>query len=83
MPGRIQTEVIFPSLPAWRRRSRRSRIALELSLGLILFALIGLGASMQVPGWMRLIGWAFLLGSLAVQSILVFLHWKRRGGWQK
>lgn len=83
MPGRMQTEVIFPSLPGWRSLSRRRRIVLELSLGLVLLALIGLGASMQMPGWMRLIGWAFLLGSLAAQSVLVFRHWKRRRGWEK
>lgn len=83
MPGRIHSEFVFPSLPAYRSLSRRRRIVFELSLGLVVLAFVGLGASVQMPGWIRLIGWALLVGYWMAWSVLAFRHWLRRRGWQK
>ncbi|MGA8109412.1 MAG: hypothetical protein WBD46_08400 [Acidobacteriaceae bacterium] len=83
MPPSVNDEIVFPLPPAHRRLSRRTRLILELSVGLALLAFIGIGASVRMPVWLRLIGWAFLIGSLVAQSVLVARHWKRRRGWRK
>jgi hypothetical protein len=83
MPPVDKGEIVFPLLPAHRRLSRRTRLCIELSVGAIVIVLIGIGASLQMPGWLRLIGWTFLIGSLVAQSLLVVQHWKRRRGWRR
>ena len=81
-PG-VKDEIIFPLPPAHRRLSRRKRLIVELGVGLALLAFIGIGASIRMPVWLRLIGWALLIGNLVGQSVVVAQRWKRRRGWRK
>lgn len=50
---------------------------IELTVGVVILALIPIGVSVQMPLWLQLLGWVFLAISLVDQSVLV-VRWQRR-----
>lgn len=68
----------IPEPSAKRRPSRRRRLILELSVSIALLAMIPIGVSVPIPDWLRLIGFAFMLGMTVVLSILYVRYWKRQ-----
>lgn len=83
MPSSIQNENRFLLPPAYRNLSRRKRVLIELGVGMAILALIPIGVSVNLPIWLQLLGWAFLIANLAAQSILIVAWWRKRGGWER
>lgn len=54
------------------------RLAIELSAGLAILALIPIGASMQTPAWLQIVGWTLAIVDLSVCSVLVVKRWRQR-----
>jgi hypothetical protein len=52
-------------------------MVIELTVGVVILALIPIGVSVQMPLWLQLLGWAFLAINLVGQSVLV-VRWQRR-----
>ena len=80
MPHADKDDRFQPITLEWeyRRLSRGKRLAIELSVGMAILAMIPIGVSMQLPPWLQLIGWAILLSSLVGQSVLVVRWWRER-----
>jgi hypothetical protein len=65
--------------PSWYRHwSRSRRLALELSVGVAILALIPIGVSVPMSPWLQLIGWTAVLACLVGQSILMVRWWRQR-----
>ena len=58
--------------------SRRNRIVIELIVGILVMALVGWGASVQMPRWLLAAGWTVLVAYWAGWIVLYLKHWVRR-----
>lgn len=67
-----------PIPQSYRRLSRAKRVILEVSVGLLVLALLGIGASVQMPRWLLAAGWALLLAYWGVWIVLYLKAWVRR-----
>jgi hypothetical protein len=66
-------------LPQWYRKlSSRKRLFIEISVGVAVLALIPIGVSVQMPHWLLVAGWAYLVVWSVAWSILLSREWRRR-----
>ncbi|HUB19405.1 MAG TPA: hypothetical protein VL990_12270 [Acidobacteriaceae bacterium] len=78
---RVDKDYAYHQMPTprvYQRPSRRGRLALELSIGLAVLALIPIGVSVRMPLWVKLIGWAVMVACTAAQSVFVVQRWRER-----
>jgi hypothetical protein len=65
--------------PGWYKRlSRGQRAVLELTIGLLILSLMGIGASVAMPRWLLALGWAVLVVYWGYCCVVYLKIWIRR-----
>jgi hypothetical protein len=68
----------IPVPRAYRRLSRRKRIAIELIVGVAVLILFAIGTSVQMPLWLQIAGWALFIVYWVGWSVVALPKWWRR-----
>jgi len=65
------------STPRYSRLSRRRRLFIELSIGILIIAGIGIAAAGNLPPWLKALGWAAWILWMVFLSV-VCVGWELR-----